>query len=57
MVNSQLNSFTPVGIEISMVATPKKPLTSPPEPMVKKWCSHTVKPRKVIAALAQTIDL
>ncbi|VFT21977.1 Uncharacterised protein [Pseudomonas aeruginosa] len=40
-----------------MVATPKKPLTSPPEPMVKKWCSHTVKPRKVIAALAQTIDL
>ncbi|MNN81319.1 hypothetical protein D3C81_1981340 [compost metagenome] len=49
MVNSQLNSFTPVGIEISIVARPKKVLTLAPAPMVKKWCSHTAKPRMAIA--------
>ena len=36
MVNSQLNSFTPVGTEMIMVATPKNALTLAPEPMVKK---------------------
>ena len=41
MVNSQLNSFTPVGIEMIIVMMPKKALTLAPEPMVKKWCSHT----------------
>ena len=49
MVNSQLNSFTPVGMEISIVARPKKVLTLAPAPMVKKWCSHTAKPRMAIA--------
>ncbi|MCY1451045.1 hypothetical protein D9M71_678920 [compost metagenome] len=48
-MNSQLNSLTPVGIEISMVARPKKVLTLAPEPMVKKWCSHTAKPSTAIA--------
>ncbi len=55
MVNSQLNSFTPVGIAMIIVATPKKALTLAPEPMVKKWCSQTTKPSTVIEALAQTI--
>ncbi|MNM62404.1 hypothetical protein D3C81_737340 [compost metagenome] len=41
MVNSQLNSFTPVGIEMIDVMMPKKALTLAPEPMVKKWCSQT----------------
>ncbi|MNT46729.1 hypothetical protein D3C72_1833960 [compost metagenome] len=41
MVNSQLNSFTPVGIEMIEVMMPKKALTFAPEPMVKKWCSQT----------------
>ncbi len=36
MVNSQLNTFTPVGTAMIMVMMPKKPLTSPPAPMVKK---------------------
>ena len=41
MVKSQLKIFAPVGIEMIMVVMPKKALTSPPEPMVKKWCSQT----------------
>ncbi len=57
MVNSQLNSFTPVGIEMIVVMMPKKALTFAPEPMVKKWCSHTMKDRTAIEAVAQTIDL
>lgn len=36
MVNSQLKIFTPVGIEITMVAMPKNAFTFAPEPMVKK---------------------
>ena len=41
MVNSQLNIFTPVGIEMIIVVSAKNEFTSAPEPMVKKWCSHT----------------
>src|SRR3546814_1238169 len=41
MVNSQLNSLAPVGIEITIVVIPKKLLTLAPDPMVKKWCSQT----------------
>ena len=36
MVNSQLKTFTPVGMAMIIVAMPKKPFTSPPAPMVKK---------------------
>lgn len=42
MVKSQLKIFAPVGIEIIIVVMPKKALTLAPEPMVKKWCSHTI---------------
>ena len=52
MVSSQLNTFTPVGTAMIMVVTPKKALTLADEPMVKKWCSHTVKDRMAIAAVA-----
>ncbi len=41
MVKSQLNIFAPVGIEMIIVVMPKKALTDAPEPIVKKWCSHT----------------
>jgi len=41
MVNSQLKIFAPVGIEMIMVVMPKNEFTLAPEPMVKKWCSHT----------------
>ena len=36
IVNSQLNTFTPVGTAMIIVMMPKKPLTSAPAPMVKK---------------------
>ena len=41
MVNSQLKIFAPVGIEMIIVVMPKNELTLAPEPIVKKWCSHT----------------
>jgi hypothetical protein len=56
MVNSQLNTFTPVGTAMIMVMMPKKPLTSAPAPMVKKWCSQTRKDRMQMAMVAVTID-
>ena len=42
MVNSQLKSFAPVGIEMIIEAMPKKEFTEAPAPMVKKWCSQTM---------------
>ncbi|AJX43546.1 hypothetical protein BG99_3095 [Burkholderia mallei] len=41
IVNSQLKIFTPVGIAITIVIIPKNAFTFAPEPIVKKWCSHT----------------
>ncbi len=41
IVNIQLKIFAPVGIEMIIVVIPKNEFTSAPEPMVKKWCSHT----------------
>jgi hypothetical protein len=41
MVNSQLKIFAPVGIEMIIVVMPKNAFTLAPDPMVKKWCSHT----------------
>jgi len=52
MVSSQLNTFTPVGTAMIMVVMPKKALTLADDPMVKKWCSHTVKDRMAIATVA-----
>ena len=56
MVNSQLNTFTPVGTAMIMVMTPKKPLTSAPAPIVKKWCSQTMNESMQIAIVAITIE-
>ncbi len=50
IVNSQLKIFTPVGIAMIIVAMPKNALTSAPEPIVKKWCSHTRKDRTMMRA-------
>jgi hypothetical protein len=52
MVNSQLKIFAPVGIEMIMVVMPKKAFTLAPEPIVKKWCSHTMYDRMVIHTVA-----
>src|SRR3954464_8270479 len=56
IVNSQLKTMTPVGTAMTMVMTPKKPLTSALAPMVKKWCSQTRKERMQIAMVAATIE-
>ena len=56
MVNSQLNTFTPVGTAMIIVMMPKTALTSAPAPMVKKWCSQTMKERMQIAMVAITIE-
>ena len=39
-----------------MVAMPKAALTLAPAPMVKKWCSQTMKARMQIAIVAATIE-
>ncbi len=52
MVNSQLKIFTPVGMAMIIVVMPKKAFTLAPEPMVKKWCSHTMNDRPMIAIVA-----
>ena len=56
IVNSQLKTFTPVGTAMIIVITPKNPLTSAPAPIVKKWCSHTMKLSRQIAIVARIID-
>ncbi len=56
MVNSQLKTFTPVGTAMIMVVMPKMAFTSPPAPMVKKWCSQTMKASTQIAIVAITIE-
>ncbi len=56
MVNSQVNIFTPVGMAMIEVMMPKKALTLAPEPMVKKWCSHTTNDSTPMAAVAHTIE-
>ncbi|MNU03480.1 hypothetical protein D3C72_2475270 [compost metagenome] len=51
-----MKTFAPVGIEMIMVATPKKAFTLAPPPMVKKWCTQTRNDRMVMATVAYTID-
>ena len=52
IVNSQLKIFAPVGIEMIIVVMPKNELTLAPEPIVKKWCSHTRYDRIVMTTVA-----
>lgn len=42
---------------IIIVIIPKKPFTSAPAPIVKKWWSHTTKESTVIAIVAPTIEV
>src|SRR6185437_1564453 len=56
MVNSQLKIFTPVGTAMIIVMMPKKPLTSAPAPIVKKWCNQTRNDRMQIAMVATIIE-
>jgi hypothetical protein len=54
-VPSQLKTFTPVGIAISMVEREKKELAIGPIPTVNMWCAQTLADRKAIATEASTI--
>mmetsp|Transcript_21396 Transcript_21396/g.82958 ORF Transcript_21396/g.82958 Transcript_21396/m.82958 type:complete len:308 (-) Transcript_21396:6616-7539(-) len=52
IVNSQLKILAPVGMEMIIVVMPKKAFTLAPEPIVKKWCSHTRYDRIVMTTVA-----
>jgi hypothetical protein len=52
MVNSQLNTFAPVGIEMIIVVMPKKALTLAPAPIVKKWWSQVSHDTSAMTAVA-----
>ena len=41
---------------MTMVATPKTAFTFAPAPIVKKWCSQTMKDRMQITIVAATIE-
>ncbi len=41
---------------MTMVMTPKNPLTFALAPIVKKWCSQTTKDKTQIAIVAATIE-
>src|SRR3954468_10267641 len=55
-VNSQLKTLTPVGTAMTIDMAQKKDLTSALAPIVKKWCSQTMKERTQIARVASTIE-
>ncbi|MNP72085.1 hypothetical protein D3C76_1685610 [compost metagenome] len=52
MVVTQLNTFTPVGTAISMVAYMKNSSPTSGMPTTNMWCAQTMKLRKAIDAVA-----
>ena len=56
-VASQLNTFTPVGIAIIIVADVKYARVSTSIPTVNIWWAHTVNHRKPMDITAQTIPM
>ena len=52
MVLTQLNTFTPVGTAISMVAYIKNSSPVSGMPTVNMWCAQTINDRKAIDAVA-----
>ncbi|MNN96613.1 hypothetical protein D3C81_2156340 [compost metagenome] len=52
MVATQLNTFTPVGTAISMVAYMKNNSPTTGMPTTNMWCAQTIKDRKAIAPVA-----
>ena len=57
MVASQLNTFTPVGTAISMVAYMKNNWPVTGMPVVNMWCAQTMKDRIAMDAVAYTMEL
>lgn len=56
-VASQLNTFTPVGMAIIIVADVKYARVSTSIPTVNIWCAQTINPRRPIAIMAQTMPM
>src|SRR2546423_842521 len=56
MVATQLNTFTPVGTAISVVAYMKKSCPVTGMPTVYMWCAQTMNERIAIAEVAYTIE-
>lgn len=56
-VASQLNTFTPVGIAIIIVADVKYARVSTSIPTVNMWWAHTMKPNSPMAIMAQTMPI
>src|SRR5215212_2231914 len=56
IVAIQLNTFTPVGTAISIVAYIKKSWLAAGMPTVNMWCAHTMNERIAIDEVAYTID-
>ena len=52
MVDTQLNTFTPVGTAMSMVAYIKNSSPASGMPTVNMWCAHTMKDRNAMEAVA-----
>src|SRR4026209_793004 len=57
IVATQLNTFTPVGTAIKVVAYMKKSCACTGIPTVYMWCAHTMKERIAIDAVAYTIEV
>ena len=55
MVAVQLNTFTPVGMAISIVDSMKNISPTSGMPVVNMWCAHTMNERNAIDAVAYTI--
>ena len=57
IVATQLNTFTPVGTAISIVAYMKKSWPVTGMPVANMWCAQTMNERIAIDAVAYTIEL
>ncbi len=56
-VATQLNTLTPVGTAMSMVAYMKNSSPASGMPTVNMWCAQTMNDRKAIDAVAYTMEL
>lgn len=56
-VASQLNTFTPVGMAIIIVAEVKYARVSTSIPTVNMWWAHTINPRRPMAIIAHTMPI
>lgn len=56
-VASQLNTLTPVGMAIIIVAEVKYARVSTSMPTVNMWWAHTIKPKRPMAIIAQTMPM